>query len=446
MSKQHLSTCLLLITTLLTACQDQDHPSDNTAPPNIILIMADDLGHAGIGCFGNEEIQTPNLDRMAAGGIRFTNFYANSTVCTPTRAALLTGRYQQRSGMEGVIYVKGPTREVGMSPAEITVAELLGERGYATGIMGKWHLGYQPSFFPTEQGFDEFYGYVSGNIDFHSHYDNAGIYDWWHDQDSLVEEGYVTDLITRHALDFIEKNKDQPFFLYIPHEAPHAPYQGRNDLGYRFPGEEFSYYGPVEDKDATYREMVEVMDEGIGKIIDRLQQLQLDKNTVVVFISDNGAERDYGHNGSLRGWKTNLFEGGIRVPGIVWWPGRIANRTVEQAVMSFDWMPTFLSLSGTPLPEDLELDGQDLSALLLENEPLPQRPLFWRYRKQKVIRDGEWKLLVDQDNGSMLFNLQEDPNETTDLAPDHPETVRDLSEKLAAWEREMDTGREMITN
>lgn len=441
------STWLLsaLVVIVFSFACNEEKQSAYDQPPNLILIMADDLGHAGIGCFGNEEIQTPYLDQLAAEGLRFSNYYANSTVCTPTRAALLTGRYQQRSGMEGVIYVKGPTREVGMSPNEITLAELLKTQGYATGIMGKWHLGYDKAFFPTEQGFDEFYGYVSGNIDFHSHYDNAGIYDWWHNQDSLIEEGYVTDLITQHALDFIDQHQHEPFLLYIPHEAPHAPFQGRNDPGYRYPDQEFSYYGPVEDKATAYKEMVEVMDEGIGRIIEKIKTLKLDENTLIVFVSDNGAERDYGHNGSLRGWKTNLFEGGIRVPGITWWPGKIPAGETDLPVMSFDWMPTFLSLSGTPLPEDLKLDGQDLSGLLLQGDPLPQRPLFWRYRAQKVIRDDHWKLLVDEKEGSMLFNLQADPNETIDLAAEQPELVQKLTQKLVAWELEMDSGREMIT-
>lgn len=437
---------LLFIPPLLLACGEKKDASAEKSPPNIILIMADDLGYEGLSCFGNTEIQTPHLDQLAAQGVRFTQYYANSTVCTPTRAALLTGRYQQRSGLEGVIYVKGPTRQVGMPLPESTIAELLKKQGYATGIMGKWHLGYQKEFFPTEQGFDEFYGYVSGNIDFHSHYDNAGIYDWWHNQDSLVEEGYVTDLITQHSIDFIEKNHQQPFFLYIPHEAPHAPFQGRNDKGYRFPGEDFSYYGPVEDKAAAYREMVEVMDEGVGQIMAKLKERELDQNTLVIFISDNGAERNYGHNGSLRGWKTNLFEGGIRVPGIAWWPGKISAKVSDTPVMSFDWMPTFLSLSGGTLPEDLKLDGQDLSGLLLQNEPLPSRPLFWRYRGQKVIRDGPWKLLVDEKEGPMLFNLQADPNETTNLAADQPDLIQQLRQKLHTWELEMDTATDMITN
>lgn len=438
---------VLALYLLLSACiRPAPRMTSAERPPNLILIMADDLGYAGIGCFGNPEIKTPNLDRLADRGLRLTNYYANSTVCTPTRAALLTGRYQQRCGLEGVIYVKGPTRQVGMPQSEVTLAEVLKKEGYATGIMGKWHLGYQSAYFPTQQGFDEFYGYVSGNIDFHSHYDNAGIYDWWYNQDSLIEEGYVTDLITQHSIDFIRKNREKPFFLYVPHEAPHAPFQGRHDPGYRYPGRDFSYYGPVEDKMAAYREMVEIMDEGIGQIIKTLEQLALDQNTLIVFVSDNGAEQNYGHNGNLRGWKTNLFEGGIRVPGIAHWPGKISAGVSDTPVMSFDWMPTFMTLSGATLPAGLELDGEDLSPLLLRQQPLSSRSLFWRYRGQKVIREGNWKLLVDQEQGTMLFNLQTDPGETTNLAAAQPERVERLRQQLEKWEKEVGPAGGLITD
>ncbi len=438
-------TIIFLTIAFLTNCSVQKEPDQEATRPNFILIMADDLGYGGIGCFGNTEINTPNLDQMASEGIRLTNYYANSTVCTPTRAAMLTGCYQQRSGMEGVIYVRPPSRNLGMSPEEVTLAEILQANGYATGIMGKWHLGYQQQFFPTEQGFDEFYGYVSGNIDFHSHYDNSGQYDWWHNQDSIFEEGYVTDLITQHAVDFIQQHQEQPFFLYIAHEAPHAPFQGRNDPGYRFPGEEFSYYGPVEDKHAAYQEMVEVMDEGIGEVLSTLKQLDLDSNTLVVFVSDNGAEQNYGDNGGLKGWKTNLFEGGIRVPGIAWWPGKIESAVSDQVVMSFDWMPTFLSLAQTAIPDSLSLDGEDLSGFLRGGVPLTERTLFWRYRNQKVVRNGNWKMMVDEKEGTLLFDLENDQMEQQNIADQNPAIVEDLKAELHRWEQEVDRNGEMIT-
>ncbi len=402
--------------------------------PNIILIMADDLGYEGIACFGNDSIQTPNLDQLAAGGLILTDFHSNGSVCTPTRAALLTGKYQQRVGLEGVIYVRGETRQYGLDTSVVTMAEALQRAGYRTGIMGKWHLGYEPEYNPVNHGFEEFYGYVSGNIDFHSHYDNAGIYDWYHNLDSIYEEGYVTDLITDHAVDFVKTHKHEPFFLYVPHEAPHVPFQGRNDPAYRFSDNEFTYYGPVEDRTRAYREMVEVMDEGIGRLMKTIQELNLEKETLIVFISDNGAER-FGHNGELNGSKGSLLEGGHRVPAIAYWNGKIQAGRSDQTVMSFDWMPTFLALAGVDT-KNLDLDGIDLSGLMLQNQSLPPRSLAWRYRNQKALRKGPWKLLMS-DQDTSLYNLSEDLVEHQDLSVEQSEMLQQLMEEYEAWEQEM---------
>ncbi len=398
--------------------------------------MADDLGYEGIACFGNDSIQTPKLDQLAAGGLKFTDFHSNGSVCTPTRAALLTGKYQQRVGLEGVIYVRGKTRQYGLDTNIVTIAKALQDEDYRTGIMGKWHLGYQPAYNPVHHGFEEFYGYVSGNIDFHSHYDNAGIYDWYHNLDSIYEEGYVTDLITDHAVDFIKTHQTEPFFLYVPHEAPHVPFQGRNDPAYRFADNEFSYYGPVKDRPRAYREMVEVMDEGIGRIMQAVQQLGLEEKTLIVFISDNGAEH-FGHNGTLRGSKGSLWEGGHRVPAIAYWKGKINPGTTDEIVMSFDWMPTFLALSGVDA-ERFGLDGVDLSPSLLENQSLPARSLAWRYRKQKALRKGAWKLMMS-DQDTSLYDLRVDLGENEDLSVERTELLEELILEYQAWEQEMNS-------
>ncbi len=405
--------------------------------PNIVLIMADDLGYGGIGCYGNKRIQTPHLDELAKGGLLFTDFHSNGSVCTPTRAALLTGRYQQRAGLEGVIYVKGETREVGLNPSEITIAKMLQQAGYATGIIGKWHLGYQPQFNPVHFGFDEFRGYVSGNIDFHSHYDNAGIFDWWHNLDTIHEEGYVTDLITKHSLDFIEKNQDEPFFLYVPHEAPHVPFQGRTDTAYRFPGRAFTYYGPVRDRDRAYKDMVEAMDEGVGAIVHKIRDLDLEENTMIVFISDNGGET-FGHNGVLSGSKISLMEGGHRVPAIVYWKNKIRPGKSDATVMSFDWMPTFLNLASAQnlAHKNPILDGFDLSQHLLKGTPVRSRHLFWRYRHQRAVRKDQYKLFVS-DHDTLLFDLENDLEELHDLSPSDPERAHALANTLLEWEHEM---------
>ncbi len=416
-----------------SACSEQQQEESR---PNVVIIMADDLGYGGLSSYGNDSIHTPHLDSLAHHGLKFTNFYANAPVCTPTRAALLTGKYQQRSGLEGVIYVRGETRQVGLDTAQVTIGELMREQGYATGIMGKWHLGYKREFNPVHHGFEEFYGYVSGNIDYHSHYDNAGIYDWWHNLDSIQEEGYVTDLITEHSVDFINRNKEKPFFLYVAHEAPHVPFQGRNDPGYRYPGEEFTYYGPVEDQHRAYREMTEVMDEGIGEIMRALRDNALEENTLVFFLSDNGALEKYGSNGVLEGQKTNLYEGGIRVPAIAYWKGKIKPAETDETSLTMDLLPTALAIAGAEVPQE-QFDGVDFSKLLLEGKPVKERTVFWRYRDQNAARRDAWKIFISGQD-TALYHLQEDIEETQDVSAEHPEIKDELSRKLQQWEVEVD--------
>lgn len=397
--------------------------------------MADDLGYEGISCYGNKIINTPNLDQLASNGLRFTDFHSNGSVCSPTRAALLTGRYQQRSGLEGIVRAYGETRKTGLSISEVTIADALKAEGYATGIMGKWHLGYDVRYNPVNNGFDEFRGYVSGNIDFHSHYDGSAIYDWWHDRELVEEEGYVTDLITKHSVEFIEKHKDESFFLYVPHESPHAPFQGRNDPAFRFPDKEFVYYGPVSDTTATYKEMVEVMDEGIGEIIHKVRNEGLEKNTLIIFISDNGAE-PFGHNGELKGDKASLHEGGHRVPAIFSWPGKIKPGVSDETTMSFDLMPTILSVCQAPIPNNL--DGIDLASHLLEREPLEERFLFWKYRKERAVRKNQYKLFV-RESDTLLYNLSEDIGESENIFSPNNEIKIELVDALGEWESEMNT-------
>ena len=405
-------------------------------PPNIIIIMADDLGYGDIGCYGSTKIKTPNIDALAEGGLLFTDYHSNGAVCSPTRAALLTGRYQQRCGVEEVVFANGPARETGMSLLEATFAEVLKKAGYATGIFGKWHLGYKVEFNPAKQGFDEFIGYVSGNVDYHSHIDGAGIEDWWKNVKKVPEEGYVTDLITGHGVDFIERHRDGPFCLYLPHEAPHYPYQGRKDPPERLGGKKKGKKTPAGEIPRAYKEMVEVMDEGIGRIVEAVRRHGLERKTFIFFCSDNGATKR-GSNGPLAGYKGSLWEGGHRVPAVAYWPGRIKHGTVtNEPVLGLDLFATMASLAGAKLPAGLALDGVDLVPLLVEGKGLPERTLFWRYRKQKAVRKGPWKLLVIE--GSVkLFNLAEDIGEKNDLAGDKPRMVAELKAELAAWEKEV---------
>ncbi len=403
---------------------------------NFILIMADDLGYGDLSCYGNKHIQTPHLDQMAKEGMLFTNYHSNGTVCSPTRAALLTGRYQQRSGIEGVITAI-KYRHTGLPLPEITMAEVFKQYGYKTGIIGKWHLGYDTLYNPLNQGFDYFAGYVSGNIDYISHVDQAGYSDWWIGKDTLNEPGYSTDIITAHSIEFLKNNYEKPFLLYIAHEAPHYPYQGRDDQADRFPGKKAPHMGSREDRGDAYREMIGIMDEGIGKIMKTVNDLGLSKNTMVLFCSDNGANRE-GSNGSLRGFKGQLFEGGTRVPAIAWFPGVIIpSSEFHDPVVSMDIMPTFLSIAEIPVPEGLYLDGVDVSPGVLFGEPAPVRPLFWRYDNTKSVTYNSWKVLI-QDNDTMVFNLENDLSEQDNLFDQHPEMKHRLLEKLIEWEREMD--------
>lgn len=434
-----LSVYILFLCYLFTACSGPK----NQTPPNIIIIMADDLGYGGIGCFGNDSIHTPHLDALAKEGIKFTDFHSNGPVCTPTRAALLTGNYQQRSGLEGVIYVRGETRNVGMDTTQVTIAEYMKQAGYASGIIGKWHLGYKKEYNPVNQGFDEFYGYVSGNIDYHSLYDNAGIYDWWHNLDTIKEKGYVTDLITDHAVDFIQENKEKPFFLYVAHEAPHVPFQGRESAAYRFPNTEFTYYGPEEDRKEIYKEMVEVMDEGIGKIMNSLRTQKLEENTLILFISDNGAI-SYGDNGNLNGAKGNLFEGGHRVPAIAYWKNKIQPSVNASTLLTMDILPTCLALAQKELFIQNSFDGIDFSDLLLSKDTLPTRTVFWKYRKQKAARYQDWKLLVSEQD-TLLFNLSKDLEEKNNVKTNNPSIAQKLLLELSHWEKQVYAGKKMKT-
>ena len=430
-----ITGCILLNGSL----QSCNSPESKAVKPNVIVIMADDLGYGDLGCYGNQEIQTPHLDRLAAEGIRFTDYHSNGTVCSPTRAALLTGKYQQRTGISFVVTVA--KRDLGLSLEETTFAESMKSAGYITGMFGKWHLGYDPRFNPVHQGFDEYVGFLAGNVDYHSHVDQAGYEDWWKGDQLIPEEGYTTDIITTHAVDFIKKHKEKKFLLYIPHEAPHFPYQGRASKADRIiggkPGEDYPVLGSEEDYKAMYREMVEVMDEGIGKIIQTLKELDLDKKTLVLFCSDNGATRDVGSNAPFRDSKGTVWEGGHRVPAIAWWPETIKPQGINhETVMSMDLFPTIVEVAGGSLPKDL--DGISMKNLILKGESLHKRDLFWQYKSQRAIRSGEWKLVsLAPEEIPQLFNLKNDPEEAHNLAKTNPELVKELAQKLTDWENDV---------
>jgi arylsulfatase A-like enzyme len=296
-------------------------------------------------------------------------------------------------------------------------------------------VGYDVKFNPTKQGFDEFHGFVSGNVDYQSHIDQVGMEDWWINDKLDDEKGYTTHLITNHALRFIETNQDNPFCLYLPHETPHYPFQGPNDPPDRQPGKPNPISGSREDRENAYREMILEMDKGIGKIREKLREYGLDKNTFLFLCSDNGPGR-MGSSGGLRGRKGSLWEGGHRVPAIAVWPGKIQSGSKTDAVaMTMDLFPTMLSLTGSKIEHNIQFDGIDLSGLLFEREQLPDRSLFWKHGKSYAIRKGQWKLMDGQ-----LFNLKDDPGEKNDLADTYPEMVQKFQSEYFNWDKEVTSG------
>lgn len=410
--------------------------------PNIVLILADDLGYGDLACYGSDKVKTANIDALAKGGLRFTDFHSNAPMCSPTRAALLTGRYQQRAGIETVMgFRKGRTR--GMAPEHVTFAEVLKSAGYKTAIFGKWHTGQLPEFAPTRQGFDTFRG-LYGGTDYHSHYNRTGHENWWKNDKPAPEQGYVTDLVTKHATDFIEQNKDNPFCVYVSHFAVHFPWQGPGDKADFLPGVDNSSrekkYGRRIDRKAAYAEMIESLDAGIGKIVSTLRRLGLEQKTLLFFASDNGGHSLVASSGRLSGYKGGLLEGGHRVPAIAYWPGKIKGGTVtSQTAMTMDLFATMASTAKAKPPAGLKLDGVDLLPLLLRGENLPRRTLFWRHRKAWAVRKGPWKLLGRGEN-MRLFNLADDLAEKNDLAQIEPEKVRALRAEFLTWQEDVTRG------
>ncbi len=450
---------------------DSETPSGNLSSerPNIVVVMVDDMGYGDAGCYGGTAFATPNLDRLAAEGMRFTDFHSNSCVCSPTRAALMTGRYQQRAGIPGVVYAAPDrNRHHGLQMVERTLPEALADSGYATGMFGKWHLGYEEQYNPIHQGFQEYIGYVSGNVDFHTHIDGAGVFDWWKQNQHSREEGYTTHLITRHACDFIKTaaaTEDNPFFLYVAHEAPHDPYQGPNDKPVRREGENKLAYDHRELKHAqrAYAEMMVEMDKGIGEILSTLKSSNADENTFVMFFSDNGATGP-GSCGELYGMKGTLWEGGHRVPCMARWPGRIdAGSSTNQLACTMDVMPTLLDFAGIDNPTDRPLDGISLTDFLLNNSPQFDRQLFWQYGDAVCMRSGARKMVINGGKPSKkksdrqpninwnrpndgrenlaVFDLDDDLAEESNLAQNLPDIeIEEMKRAIRRWQKDVANG------
>jgi arylsulfatase A-like enzyme len=411
-----------------------------SAPPNLLFILADDLGYGDLGCYGATDLETPNLDQLAAEGVRFTSYYANGAICSPTRAAFITGRYQQRLGLDNALYYQEMGR--GLPAGGDTLATDLKAKGFATGISGKWHLGYDPERQPLQLGFDHFFGLLGGNHHYFEHMDRIGVHDLWLGNDPVERDGYSTDLVTDDAIAFLRQNRERPFFLYLSHPAPHFPWQGPGDREKRVQPKKKSWQ--LGDRE-TYIAMVESLDAGIGRTLAELERLGLKDRTLVVFSSDNGGHT-HSLNAPLSGEKGTLWEGGIRVPCIARWPGVLkAGTEFAGPCLTMDWTATFRRLVGLPADPARE-DGIDLMPALKGDEALPERSLFWRRqsgprRKVKVeeqaARRGSWKWLRC-DGEAMLFDLDDDIAEQHDRIGDQPELADELEAAWEAWNAEMD--------
>ena len=390
--------------------------------PNVIVIVADDLGYADLGCYGGRDVPTPNIDSLANNGIRFTNGYVTAPVCSPTRAGLITGRYQQRFGHE---FNPGSTPEngFGLPLDQTTLPQILREHGYATGMVGKWHLGVRPKYRPTERGFDEYFGFLTGA---HSYVElnPSGPNPILRGTTPVEERAYLTDAFAREASAFVERHHDEPFFLYLTFNAIHTPMQATEKYLSRFP------HIP-DEKRRTMAAMLSAMDDAVGRVLETLRKRQLEDDTLIIFISDNGGPTpaNASRNDPLSGFKGQLLEGGIRVPFIVQWKRRIPGGRVEDVpVNSLDVFPTALAAAGVSAPRNI--DGQDLTRA-------GNRALYWRFGGPRAIRRGNYKLLMLPGNKPMLFDLSNDPGEKHDLAAAQPEVVNELQAEYEKWDRQM---------
>jgi arylsulfatase A-like enzyme len=407
------------------------------ARPNFIFIMADDLGYADLGCYGGRSRCSPSLDRMAKEGLRFTQGYANSSVCSPTRFALMTGRWQHRlrGGADEPIR-SGAARGnplLGLPPAHPTLASLLRDSGYATALVGKWHLGFPPHFGPLKSGYQEFFGALSGGLDYFTHMDTAAIHDLWEGEEESHQKGYLTDLFTDRAVEFVKRKRKEPFLLSVHYNAPHWPWETRDDEAEAERIEKIFHFdgGSVP----TYLTMIKQMDEGIGRIFAALKSAKIDKNTIVVFTSDNGGER-FSDTWPLVGKKMDLLEGGIRVPYIVRWPAKIkAGGVTAQHAVTMDWVATILDIAKIPSDKNYPLDGLSLLPVLLKPEKVFERELYWKmlFRNQKALRSGDWKYL-SVDGDEFLFNLAIDERERANYGKRDARRLAELRAKYQAWD------------
>lgn len=439
----------ILLAVALAWLVSHTQAAETATRPNIVFVLIDDFGYADCGPYGAKDIRTPNIDRLAREGVKFTDFYANAPVCTPTRCGFLTGRWQQRVGLEwamgfsadsfrrkGNEWVPEPDiHGLGLPTTIPTLPKMLKAAGYATGAFGKWHLGFKDEYNPTKHGFDEYFGELLGHCDYYTHSYYDGTYALREGLKPVKVEGYLTDLINRRAVDFVRMQGQQPFFLYVPHLAVHCPYQP--------PGRPFPSVTKANMYDGdrrVYAAMVEKIDEGVGMLLAELEKQGVLDNTLFVLSSDNGGER-YSDNSPLFHHKSTLWEGGIRVPCLMRWPAKLPKgKVTSQVGITMDLTATFAAIAGAKPAVDRPFDGINLLPILTGEQNEQTRTLCWRIdrvaRQQKAVRHGNWKYIQDS-NVEMLFNLANDIGERHDVSFQNPEVFADLKGRLAAWEAEL---------
>jgi arylsulfatase A-like enzyme len=404
--------------------------------PNIIYIMTDDMGYGDLSCYGQANYATPNLDKLASQGVKFVNAYAAAPVCTPTRVAFMTGRYPARLSVGLMEPLVSPelNSAYGLTSDTPSLASLMKGKGYETVLIGKWHLGFMQQQSPGKNGFDYFFGIHSGGADYISHQGANGsrTHDLYENETMVYPQGYLTDLFTQKSIDFIKQRHSKPFFLSINFNAPHWPWQGPADKAYP-DSIDFMQGGSPQ----VYAAMMKSLDEGVGKIMQALDDAQLSSQTIVIFTNDNGGEK-YSDNGGLSKSKMTLWEGGIRVPAFVRWPGKIkAGGTTQQVAVTMDWTATILNAGGARADKDFSLDGIDLMPVLTGKKNTIDRILYWRTfqrSKHKAMRDGKWKYL-QVESSEYLFDLSVDPGEKNDLKLTEEKRFKEMKEKYSQWQK-----------
>jgi len=423
------------ICSLLVCAAAQAQP----ARPNIVFIMTDDAGYGDLGIYGAPDVRTPVLDQLARDGVRFTDFYSNGPTCSPTRAGLISGRYQQRYNVEAPLPTAPRAEGRGLRAEGHSLPYLLKSAGYDTALIGKWHLGYEPDQSPQAHGFDHFFGFKAGFVDYYQHTNSDGEPDLWENGQPVTEEGYLTDLITARAVRYIRERRSRPFFLSVQYNAPHWPYQppGRPSVAPR----NAAHLQPWEDNPGTradYAAMLEHVDQGIGQMLEALDEVGIAEETLVIYTNDNGGEW-LSRNAPTTNRKFSVWEGGIRVPAIMRWPGVIpAGQVSEQVGITMDFTATMLAVAGATLPEGYTPEGIDLLPIVTGATPSVERTLFWRAGNASAVRSGDLKLIQQGAQLFFVFNVREDPAERNDLTNRSQADARRLYTLLQAWHEDVD--------